>query len=145
MRSTISENPLEVGHAREHGEHHAPGGRGGVRPRLGQRAQARAGLLDALGDFEQVTGGAGQPVQASDYHKVACAQVIEQPAQFGPLAPGPADLFLEETGAARLAQGRALRAEVLALGGYTGVADLRAGRGLLGHGRVLSRFMSRKV
>ncbi len=69
------QGPLEVGHAGEHSQHHAPGRCRGIGPRLGKRAQARASLLDALGDLQQVTDGAGQAIQTCDSHHVAGAQM----------------------------------------------------------------------
>ena len=44
------EGALKLGDAGEHGQHHAPGRRRRIGPRLGQAAQIGAGLLDALGD-----------------------------------------------------------------------------------------------
>ena len=43
---------LELGNAGKHGQHHAAGRAGGVGPRLGQAAQARADRLDALGNVQ---------------------------------------------------------------------------------------------
>ncbi len=137
------QRPLEVGHAGEHGQHHAPGWRRRVGPWLGERAQARAGLLDALGDFQQVAGGAGEPVQARDRHHVAGAQMIEQPPQLGPVALRPADLFLEDAGASGFAQSGALLGQILALGGHASVADQGAAGGSWAWSR-LSQFMSRE-
>ena len=130
------QGPLEVGHAGEHGQHHPPGWGGGIGPRLGQGTQARTGLLDALGDLQEVAGGAGQAIQARHRHHVAVAQMIEQPPQLGPVALRAAELFLKNPSAAGFAQRGPLLGEVLALGGHAGVADQRAGRGLFGHERA---------
>ena len=37
------QGPLEISHVSEHGQHHAPGWRRGIGPRLGEQAQTRAG------------------------------------------------------------------------------------------------------
>ena len=61
---------------REHRQHHATSCRLSVRPGRGQRAQARAGLFQLLGDVEQVTGGACQPVEPRyHHHRVFVAQL----------------------------------------------------------------------
>jgi hypothetical protein len=128
------QGPLEISHASEHGQYHAPGRRRGIGPRLGERAQSLAGFLHPLGDLQQVAGKAGEPVQARDCHHVADAQVVEQPPQFGPVALCPADLFLENPRAAGFAKCRALLGEVLTLGGDAGIADHRTGWVRIGPG-----------
>jgi len=87
------ERALELGDAGEQGQHHAPGRRRRVGPRLGQAAQAGAGLLDALGNAPQVARAARQAVQPGDCHHVAGAQVIEHPGQLNPVAPGAGDFL----------------------------------------------------
>ena len=52
-RALRDQGSLELGHAGEHGQHHAPGRRRRIRPRLCQRAQASAGLLDPLRDRQK--------------------------------------------------------------------------------------------
>lgn len=57
-RALMDQLALELGHTREHCQHHAPRRRGRVRPRFGQRAKSRSDLVQLLGNVEQVAGRA---------------------------------------------------------------------------------------
>ena len=138
-----NQRPLEIGDAGKYGEHHASGWGGGIGPRFGDGAQTRAGLLDALGDLQKVTGRTGEAVQTGDGDHVPGAQMIEQPCQCRAVALGAADLLLEDPAAPGGSQCGALLREVLALGGHPGITDQRAGRGFLGHGTC--RMICRKT
>ena len=56
------QGPLELGHAGEDGQHHAPGRRRRVGPWLCQRAQVSAGLVDPLRDRQEVGRRSGEAV-----------------------------------------------------------------------------------
>ena len=90
---------LEIGHTGEHCEDHAAGRSGSVGPRFGQRSQTGVGVLDTLRDVQQVTGGPGQPIEASDSHHVAGAKMLKQTAKLGPVPFRATDLFFEDAGA----------------------------------------------
>ena len=61
-RALYDQGSLEIRDAGEHGQHHAPGRRRRVGPRLGQRAQARASLLDPLRNRQKVGRRSGETV-----------------------------------------------------------------------------------
>ena len=114
---------LEIRNAGKHGQHHAPGRRRRVGPRLGQAAQTGAGRLDALGNVQQVACAARQAVQPGDCHHVAGAQMIEHAGQLNPVAPGTRDLFCKNPGAAGRVQLGPLIGQVLVLGADADIAE----------------------
>ena len=67
---------FHVGQAAEHGEHQAPGAGAGVGPRLGERAELRLSIHDALDDAEQVEGAPRQAVDPCHRHHIAGAEPV---------------------------------------------------------------------
>ncbi len=88
--------------------------------------QAGAGLLDALGNIQQVARAARQAVQPGDNHHIAGTQVIERHGQLNPVVPGAGDLLRKNPDAAGRVQLRPLVGQILVFGADTGIAQQQA-------------------
>jgi hypothetical protein len=55
----------------------------GVRPFVGQRLEASAGLGDRVEDIEQVARGSSEPIQPCHHQHVSITDALEQLGQFG--------------------------------------------------------------
>ena len=128
-RALMDQAALELGNAREEGQHHAPGRRRRVGPRLGQRSQAGLGVADPLGYVEKIARRSGEAIKPRHRHHVAGLQMVQQLRQLGAAALRARCLFLEHTLAAARLQRRALLVEGLAFGRDAGISD-KQGQGL---------------
>jgi hypothetical protein len=72
----MDQGSLELGNAGEDRQHHAAGRRRGIGPRLGQRAQAGLGRVQALRNVEKIARRSGEAVQPGDRHHVAGAETV---------------------------------------------------------------------
>ena len=70
-RALMDQAALELGNAGEESQHHAPGRRRRVGPRLGQRSQAGLGLADPLGNIEKIARRSGEAIEPRHRHHVA--------------------------------------------------------------------------
>ena len=86
-----------------------------VSARARERAQARIDLLISS-DIEQIAGRACQPVEAVYNDHVAAPEMVEQPPQFWTVTARARELLFINPCAADLAEGGALKAEVLVIG-----------------------------
>ncbi len=114
---------------RGHHLHHHSASRGGGVDVLGDRAEAGAGLGDALHDMQHVLQRARQTIELPDHHGVTLPQVVHA-VQLGPI-PAPArGRLLEQAPTAGARSARACRARWSARRpGDTGIAEQQASAG----------------
>jgi hypothetical protein len=92
---------LELSQPAQDGQHQAPVCGRGVGPGIAQRLEAGTGLGDGVEDVEEITGGAGQPIEACHHQHVALAEALDDLGQLGAVGLGAADLLGIDLGAAR--------------------------------------------
>jgi hypothetical protein len=90
---------FELGEATKHGQHQAAVHGGSVGPRIRQRLEGGASLGNAVKRVEQVSGGARQPIQASDNDGIAGLKCLDQLGQLRRSVRAP-DIFSLNTLAA---------------------------------------------
>ena len=83
---------LELGDAGKDGQHHPSGWAVGIDPGSPSERSPAPASRQLLRDLEQVTGGAGQAVEAVDHDHVVLAHLIEQARQLRPITPGTREL-----------------------------------------------------
>jgi hypothetical protein len=77
---------LHVCQAAENGNHQPPGAGAGVGPRFGQGSELRLGVHDALDDFEQIEGAAGEAVNPRYRHSRIDPRVDSTDEEWKPAA-----------------------------------------------------------
>ena len=122
-RALVDQAALELGNAGEECQHHAPGRRRRVGPRLGQRSQAGPSVADPLGNVEKIARRSGEAIKPRHRHHVAGLQMVQHLRQLGAAALRAGCLFLEHALAAGRFQRRALLVEGLAIGRDAGISD----------------------
>ena len=114
--------PFELGEGADHLHHHPSCGGGRV-DGLGQAAESRAGLLDALHDREHVAKGAREPVQLLDDEHVTGPQLIEETLELGPVPTAARDLLAKEALASGSFEHQGLSGSVLVVFGDSGITE----------------------
>ena len=129
-RGSLSDHgALELCERADHLQHHAAGRGSGV-DRLGDRAEAGAGIADSLHDVEHVFQRAGQAVEFLDNDNITVAQLVEHAVQFGPVPAPAGGGFLEDAAAAGGAEGLGLHGIALLVAfGDASVAEQHAAAG----------------
>ena len=79
-------------------------GRGGIRPRIAQRAKARFLFRYYREYVEQIPGAARQPIQPGDKQSVAFPKRIDYPFQLLAVGDGTAHRFSENLPCSRLSE-----------------------------------------
>jgi hypothetical protein len=74
---------LEIRKSTQDGQHQAPMRSRGVRPCVGQRFEAGAGLGNRVENIEQVARGPSEPIQPCHHQHVTVAEAPEQLGQLG--------------------------------------------------------------
>ena len=128
-RALMDQAALELGNAGEESQHHAPGRRRRVGPRLGQRTQAGLGVADPLSNVEKIARRSGEAIKPRHRHHVPGLQMVQHLRQLAAAALRAGCLFLEHALAAGRFQRRALLVESLAVGRDAGISD-KQGQGL---------------
>ena len=75
----------------------APGWRCRVDPRFRKGTQPGPYRAQLVGNFQKATGRTGEAVKPCHLHHITSPQVIEHPAQLGPVTLRPAGFFLKQT------------------------------------------------
>jgi hypothetical protein len=93
------QGPLELRQAGEHGGHPLAVIRGGIAPKISERAELSAGLGDDVDGVEQVEGRARESIERHN-HRIAWGQGIQEPGKLRSIGPHTRNLLGEDFGAA---------------------------------------------